>query len=196
MNSSSVWPTGIARDRLLGFFALRGRDNLRRQIGRQDQVFVAQGASALDRVLQFAHIAGVIVVAKNVDRLRDRSSSARPPAALRLLLQKVIHQQRNVFEPLAQRRDLDRDDREPVIKILAERCRPSSSPWRTSLVAPTTRTLTGDALVVADAADFALLQDAQQFRLQRRRHRVHFIEKNRAEVRLLRTARACPRRRR
>ena len=42
-----------------------------------------------------------------------------------------------------------------------------------------------DAFVVADAPDFAFLENAQKFCLQRRRHRVDFIEENCPEVRFL-----------
>ena len=95
-------------------------NDLRRQIGRQDHVFVAQGAGALDRIFQLADVARIIVMAENIDRFRiDLLRFAAGRA--RLLLQKMIHEQRNVLQPLAQRRNLDRDDRQPVIKILAER---------------------------------------------------------------------------
>src|SRR5437773_9800731 len=56
--------------RLLGFVALRGCDNLWRQISRQYLVFVAQSASALDRVFEFAHISRVIIATENIDSLR------------------------------------------------------------------------------------------------------------------------------
>src|SRR5438477_4067020 len=46
---------------LLGFLALRRSHDLRRKIARQNQIFLAQGATALDRVLQLAHVARVIV---------------------------------------------------------------------------------------------------------------------------------------
>ena len=49
---------------------------------------------------------------------------------------------------------------------------------------------------VADALELALLQHAQQLRLQRRAHRPDFVEEQRALVRLLEPAlpRARPRR--
>src|SRR4029077_18168176 len=57
-------------DGLLGFLALRGCNNLWRQISRQNLVFVAQCASALNRVLKFAHVSRVRVVTENIDSLR------------------------------------------------------------------------------------------------------------------------------
>ena len=47
-----------------------------------------------------------------------------------------------------------------------------------SLVAASTRTLIGTTLRIAHAAKLALLQHAQQFRLQRKRHRVDLIEED------------------
>ena len=46
----------------------------------------------------------------------------------------------------------------------------------------------GNALRVADAPDLPLLQDAQQFGLERLRHRVHFIEEDGAAFRFLEEA--------
>ncbi len=78
------------RNCLLRFFSLCGADNLRRQIARQDQIFIAQGAGTLDRVFQLAHVTGVVVMTKAFNCLRIdffRLAACRA----RLLLQEVIH---------------------------------------------------------------------------------------------------------
>ena len=107
-------------DGLLVLFALCRGDDLRRQIARQDQLLFAQRAGALDRILQFAHVSGIIVMAKNIDRFRiDLLRFAA--GHRRLLLQEMIHEQRHVFESFAERRDFHRNNREPVIQVLAER---------------------------------------------------------------------------
>ena len=119
---------------------------------------------------------------KHVDRLRvDLLRLAAGRAGL--LLEEVIHEQRHVFEPIAQRRNFHRDDSEPVIKILAERAVLHLRLQRFVRRADHAH-IDRRALVVAHAPHFALLQHAQQLRLQRSRHRVHFIEENRPEVRL------------
>jgi hypothetical protein len=53
------------------------------------------------------------------------------------------------------------------------------------LVAAITRTSTPHRVRVANALELPLLQDAEQLRLQRHAHRAHFIEEERAAVRLL-----------
>ena len=55
---------------LLRFPALRLAYDVRRQIARQNQIVLAQSAGAFDRILQLAHIARIIVVTQNLDRLR------------------------------------------------------------------------------------------------------------------------------
>ena len=172
---------GHCGDRVFRLFALRWRHNLRGQIGRENHVFIAQGTSAFDGILELPHIAGIIVVAKNIDRLGVDFLRLSAGGA-RLFLQEVIHQQWNIFEPLAERRYFDRDDRQPVIKILAERAVLHLA-LEDLVGRPDDANVHGNALVVADAADFPLLQNAEKFRLQGRRHRIHFIEKNRAEIR-------------
>src|SRR3954469_17010137 len=57
-------------NRLLGFFTGGSSNDLGRQIARQDDFFLTQGAGPLDRVFELANVAGIIVVAKNIDRLR------------------------------------------------------------------------------------------------------------------------------
>ena len=98
--------------------------------------------------------------------------------------EKIIHQQRNVVAPVAQRRDVDAHDVEPVKQILAELFRGDGGFER----------LVGrgddahvhlDRLVAADALERAGLQHAQNFRLRGGRHVADFVEENRALVALL-----------
>ena len=56
---------------------------------------------------------------------------------------------------------------------------------RSALVAAITRTSTLIVCVVADALELTLLQHAQQLHLQRHAHRAHFVEEQRAAMRLL-----------
>ena len=99
----------------------------------------------------------------------------------RLFLQEMIHQQRHVLEPLTQRRDLHRNHRQPIIKIFAEG---AVADFRLQRFVGRADDAHVDrhTLVVAHPAHFALLQHAEQFRLERGRHRVHFVEENGPEV--------------
>jgi hypothetical protein len=91
-------------------------------------------------------------------------------------VKEVIGQKRHVIHPLPQRRDVDREHVEPVVEILAETPRPHrllEVPVRGG----------DDAHVhladggVAHTLDLALLEDAQQPRLERRRHVADLVEK-------------------
>ena len=90
-------------------------------------------------------------------------------------------QQRDVFAALAQGRQRDRDDVEPVVQVLAE-----PAVFHELLEVGVAR---GDDACVeldgarfADALELALLQRAQQFRLQRERHQGDFVDEQRAAV--------------
>src|SRR5438445_9686236 len=75
---------------LLGFFTQRGGDDVRRQIRRQDHVVLAQSPGALDRVLQFTHVAWIIVMAKDIDGFWI-DSLCLTGGGWGLLLQKMVH---------------------------------------------------------------------------------------------------------
>ena len=108
------------------------------------------------------------------------------------LLEEMLHQQRNVVAPLAQRRQLHRDDVQAVEQILAERA-VRDHLREVAVGRGDDAHVDLDRVRVADALELALLQHAQQLRLQRRAHRPDFVEEERALVRLLEAA--LPRRR-
>src|SRR5438445_9713194 len=99
----------------------------------------------------------------------------------------MVDEQRHILQALAQRRNLHRDDRQPIIKIFAERPVPKLRLQRFVRRAHHAH-IYWRALVITDPPDLALLQNAQQLCLQRRGHRVYLIEKNRAEIRLFEQA--------
>ncbi len=92
----------------------------------------------LDRVLQLANVAGPVVLLQPGQHAVVDPVDA-PAGPMRVLLNEVLDQRRNVVAPLAQRRDLDRDHVEAIEQILLELavgdiCR------RSRLVAAITRT--------------------------------------------------------
>src|SRR3954468_19672141 len=107
-------------------------------------------------------------MAKNIERLRiDLLGLSAGRGSV--LLQEVIHKQGHVLETIAQRWNLYRDNGEAIVQVLAE---------ITFLDLALEHLVRGaddahvdrNALVVTDPPDFALLQNAQQLRLQLRRH--------------------------
>ena len=96
----------------------------------------------------------------------------------------MLHQQRDVLAALAQRRQLHGNDVQPVEEILAERA-VGDHPREVGMRRGDDAHVDLDRVRVADALELALLQHAQQLRLQRRAHRPDFVEEQRALVRLL-----------
>ncbi len=96
-------------------------------------------------------------------------------------------QQRNVLEPVAQRRQFDRHHVEPVIEVFAK----TALRNQRRQVAVGRRNHPHIALHLARAADpgqAALLEDAQERGLEGQRHRGNLVEQKGPAVGLLETA--------
>ncbi len=93
----------------------------------------------------------------------------------------------DVFRSLSQRRQVDADDIDPVIKVRTEAARP-----HLLLEVPSGGRDDADVHLprgaVTDAADLALLKRAEQLHLQLRRQLADLVEEERAAVRLLEQA--------
>ena len=137
--------------------------------------------SALNGVLKFAHVARPIIGGE-LAQCGLRDSQVGAIHSPRALPHEMCRERWDVFAPFAQRRDFDREDAQAIEKVPAETARidlflqvaigrsddPDIDFARTS---------------VADALQFLLLQNAQQFRLHRERHFADFVEKQCAAVR-------------
>src|SRR4029077_8877177 len=105
-------PDWDGRQRVVALAAVRFTHDVRRQVARQNQIILAQGAGPLDRVLQLAHISWITVMTQNIDGLRV-DLFGFPPSCTCLFLQEMLHEQRYVLPALAQRRNLTQNDRQP-----------------------------------------------------------------------------------
>ena len=100
----------------------RGTDGGRawaRDIGDLEDVAGREDHRALDRVLELTHVARPALRRE----VRERGIGEHHPTALgaqRGLLGEVTREQPDIARAIAQRRHLDRDDREPIIEILPE----------------------------------------------------------------------------
>src|SRR5438093_1570739 len=136
--------------------------------------------AALDRVIELADVARPRMVEQRLQRRRLEAGD-RLPVPLRVLLQEVRRQRRNVFTPLAQRRQGNLDRVQPEEQILAE-------PARRNFFREIRVRRRDDADVDvararrADALEVARFEDAQQLRLQIQRHVGNLVEKQRAAV--------------
>ena len=101
--------------------------DLERGAGREDD-------GALEDVLQLADVARPRV--RHQPAQGGRVDPVKPPGdPRRELVEEVLRQERDILRPLAERRELDREDAEPVVQVFAERLlarRPSSGRgwWR------------------------------------------------------------------
>ena len=73
----------------------------------------------LDDVLQLAHVARPVVSLHEVEGL-GRQLQVRLVVLGPVLLQEVMGEQRDVFAPVAQRRQLDLDDVQPIVEVFSE----------------------------------------------------------------------------
>ena len=155
------------------------------QVAGDDDAGRVQGERARDHVLELAHVARPVVGLQERARLgRDRRALAAP-----VLRREVLGEERHVLAPVAQRRDPDRDDVEPVVEVLAE-----LAGLHRRLEVAVRRgdhpRVHRDRLVRADAPDRPLLQRAQQARLEPGPDVADLVEEERAARRLLEEAAA------
>ena len=108
---------------------------------------------------------------------------------------KRLEQQRNVFAPIAQRRQPQLGDVQPIGQVLAK----TSGPRFVQQVGfgrGNDPQIHANALVRAQALQLLLLQHPQQFHLLGQRHAFDFIEKQRAAIGVFELADAFALRRR
>ena len=107
--------------------------------------------------------------------------------AVERLAHEVLDEQRHVVLALAQRRHAHAHHGEPVVEILAERAAIDLA-HEVAIGRGDDAHVDGDDLRAADAADLALLERAQQLRLQLERQLADLVEEQRAAVRLFEAA--------
>ena len=104
-----------------------------------------------------------------------------------VLAQEVVHEQRDGVHALAQRRQMDGDDVEPVVQVFAE----APVPDRLLEVAVGGRDHTrvdAHVALAAETREFPVLEHLEQLRLQRRVHLADLVEEDRAAMGVLELA--------
>ncbi len=96
----------------------------------------------------------------------------------------MLDEQRQILGALAQRRKMQRDHVQPIVEVrskgsLAHRL------FQVAIGGGDDADVDVDALLAADAHELALLDDAQELGLKRRRQLAHLVEKDRALIRQL-----------
>ena len=114
-----------------------------------------------------------------IKHFADRRRDGRDGLAVRggELLEKVLDQERDVVAPLAQGRELDADDLEAVIEVLAE-LPFGDGVGQVAMRGRDQADVDLDRLVAAHADDLAAFEHAQQLDLDRNRHVADLVEKS------------------
>ena len=153
------------------------------QIRGCDLSCLAHQHRTLDRVLELADVARPPVANQQVIRgRRDRAN--RLLIALVELREEVIAEQRDVFGPLAQRRHAQRDRVDAEVQVLAQAAL-TQRHLEVDVGRADQSEIDRDQAIAADRPILALLQHAQQLRLQVRRHLADLVEQQRAALRHL-----------
>ena len=177
-----------------------GRTHLGRgQIGRQSEhrrrhrtSRLRQDHGALDGVLQFAHVARP-AVGQHGGACRVGKAGDFHPVFAREAAQKMIRQDRDVIRAFAQRGHMHRKHVEAVIEILAKLAL-AHVRQQIAVRRRDDADIDLDGAAATDALELALLEHAQELRLQRQRNFAHLVEQERAVVRQLEAALAALRR--
>ena len=156
------------------------------KIGDLDHVFFGESAGAFDGVFQFANVAGPIVRGQRFHGLAG-DLKWLAAAGVHFVFQEMRDDERDIFGAFFERRNLDGNDVKAIIKVFAEGAFFDSF-FERLVGGGKDADVDGDGDVVADAADFFFLEDAQEAALQKRRHGADFIEENGSAVGFLEEA--------
>src|SRR5438093_2505925 len=169
----------------------RALDDPRRQeVGRDAFARLRAQHEPVDFVLQLAHVAGPRVALEEAERARVEAAE-RLPLARADPLEQVQRDQPDVPAALAQRREPDREDTQPVVEVRAE----AAFARRLREVAVARRDHAHVDLPLAVAAHrphLAVLQHAQELRLDGGARLAHLVEEERPPVGLLEEAAPRP----
>ena len=163
----------------------------RRHVDAQPRV-PRQDRGALDHVLQFAHVAGPVVLHQAAHVAFGQLEVALELAAL--ALHEMRRQERDVVAAFAQRNGIDREHVEPEIEVLAEAAAPRPPALRSRLVAAITRTSTVRVCVSPTRSKLLSCSTRSSFPCSVERHLGDLVEEQRAAVGQLEAADAVARR--
>ncbi|MDT4845116.1 hypothetical protein FQZ97_790940 [compost metagenome] len=146
---------------------------LLRQFGCANHPVGMHDRHALDKVGQLTHVARPVMPAQRHDRRRVEANGT----ALLVLhaRDQLVHQQRYIFDTLAQRRHFDGEHIQAVIQIFAEAAL-LDHPFQVLVGRRDDSHIGALRLVATDTLEGALLQYAQQLDLHRQWHIANFIE--------------------
>ncbi len=145
--------------------------------GSLQLVTSGQNDGAFDQVLQLANVARPRISHQRLHR-RRRHARDRPVHAPGTLVGEIRDQQRNVLGPVTQRRDLDREDVEPVEQIRAKPLRVDHF-LKIDVRRGHQARVGAERARVAEPFEFTLLQHTEQLGLQFERRLADFVQEYR-----------------
>src|SRR5712692_5220 len=152
-----------------------------REIRPLDLVTRSESVGPLEEVLQLAHVTGEVVRGQRRDRIGGDALDVTPETLVEPP-EEIRDQRRNVTLALAEGRDHDAHDVEPVKEVLAEA--PVLHHRLEVLVGRGDHPhADGVGLGRPDGPDLLVLDDAEQLALERRRQLGHLVEEEGAAVR-------------
>ena len=151
-----------------------------RQIHRAQERLFFENHSALDGVLELAHIARPVVAENQMARFVGDAANRFAEAAI-VAFDEEVDERKDVFLAIAQRRNEDRDDGEAVVQILAELAFAHCF-FEVAIGGGDDAHVHLDIAEAADAADHLIFEHTQQLGLEQGREFADFIEKQGAAV--------------
>src|SRR5439155_910997 len=158
----------------------RGRLPPREQLGQLHALDAGEDEERLEHVLELAHVAGPGVLEERPQRAggREREGGAMRAVEAR---DEVLDERRQVFAPLPERRERDREHAQAIVEVAAKLPRLDH--------APEVAVGGGDDAEVdpphaggAERPHLPVLHDAQELRLERGREVLDLVEEERAAV--------------
>ena len=148
--------------------------DLERGAGREDD-------GALEDVLQLADVARPGIGDRAGACVSGLIPSNRLPILRGELVEEELRQQRDVLRPLAERRELDREDAEAVVQVLAERLL-ADGLEQVAIGGGDDPDVDLHRRRAADPVELVLLQDAEQLGLGLERELADLVEEDRPAV--------------
>src|ERR1700730_17026379 len=140
----------------------------------RDASTLTQDGRALERVVKLADVARPLVAQQHLPRFW-RKTRGRAPRRSAEFLQERVGQKRDVATALAQGRNVDIEDLQPIKQILPEASL-SDSPLQITIARGNHADIGLDQACATESPELPLLQDTKQLRLGHRAHLAHFVE--------------------
>src|SRR5215204_1081343 len=162
---------------------LAARHEQGRQVTHLDEVTLGQDGRAFDDVAELADVAGPRVLLEDLHRFRVHRLDRLLVDAVELG-QEALDQKRDIFTAVAERRQFNGEDVQPVIQVFAQLAG-ADRVRRIDIRRRDDAHVHGLFLAPAETAEAALLEHAQQLHLGRRLHLGDFVEEQRSAMRQL-----------